>query len=68
MSKFGWFKGTGTAPSVEYEADYIKIDKEIVEVRLYGTAERPSGTLIAAIRLDKGQDVRQLPSAEENGS
>jgi hypothetical protein len=61
MAKFGLFSTTRVPPFSEYEGDYIKRDGEYVEVRKYGTADQPTGVLIAAIRLDKGQDVRTLP-------
>jgi hypothetical protein len=64
MPKYGWFKVQGTHPSVEYEADYMEMDKEYV--RLFKRAVVEPGSmnvtprLVAAIRLDKSQDVREI--------
>jgi hypothetical protein len=64
MPKYGWFKLQSLPPLVEYEADFMEMDKEYV--RLYKHAEYQPGSmnvtakLVAAIRLDKGQDVREI--------
>jgi hypothetical protein len=60
MPKFGLFKAPAPGCLVEYEGDYMQMNKEFVEIRIRGTAGMPTGSLVAAIRLDKGQDVRQL--------
>ena len=60
MPKYGWFKTNGIHANVEYEGDFMKMDKEYVQIFRSGTLENPRGELIAAIRLDKGQDVREL--------
>ncbi|HSY36814.1 MAG TPA: hypothetical protein VK814_13750 [Acidobacteriaceae bacterium] len=62
MPKFGWFKGQSQVASVEYEADYMEMEKDFV--KLYNYPATDSGIyiahLVAAIKLDKGQDVRML--------
>ena len=64
MPKFGWFKVQSVHPSVEYEADYMQMEKEYVKLYNYPVQEGESvnitSTLVAAIRLDKGQDVRLI--------
>jgi hypothetical protein len=62
MPKFGWFKVQGVHPSVEYEADYMQMEKEYVKLYNYAAQGESVGssTLVAAIRLDKGQDVRLI--------
>ncbi|MGO8719978.1 MAG: hypothetical protein ACLQMO_12280 [Acidobacteriaceae bacterium] len=60
MPKYGWFKTSGLNPNVEYEGDYIQMEKEFVKIYMHGTGDLPSPKLVAAIRLDKGQDVREM--------
>jgi len=61
MPKYGWFKAATKYPTVVYEGDYMEMDKEYVKIFKY-PPETPAftGRLIAAIRLDKGQDVREI--------
>ena len=67
MPKYGWFKTALKTPNVIYEGDYMRIDKEYVQIWRYGTAAASPGhnDLIAVIRLDKGQDVREIIDATE---
>jgi hypothetical protein len=62
MNKYGWFKTGGSIPSVAYDADYMQMEKEYVQLYRFGGADDPPGRnhLVAAIRLDKGQDVRMI--------
>jgi len=59
MPKYGWFKTHGLHPNVEYQGDYMQMEKEYVKIYLYGDSGATSH-LVAAIRLDKGQDVREI--------
>jgi hypothetical protein len=60
MPQFGLFKPPSLGAQAEYEGDYMQMDKEYVQIRMYGTADDASGELVAAIRLDKGQVVRKM--------
>jgi hypothetical protein len=59
MAKFGLFCGASPEPSQEYEGDYMKQNGEYVTVFV-----RSQGSLtdrqVAAIRLDKGQSVKEI--------
>ena len=59
MSKFALFNTGGSTPTVTYEGDFMKMEKEFVQI--YKWSGDMGGTrLVAAIRLDKGQDVREI--------
>jgi hypothetical protein len=61
MPKYGWFKGgSSPMPHVEYEGDYMKMEKEFVQIFRRNPNQGMSDDLIASIRLDKGQDVREI--------
>lgn len=60
MAKFGLFNATRLVPLTEYEGDYMTRDKEYVEIKQHGTGDFPTPILVAAIRLDKGHDVRKI--------
>jgi len=60
MAKFGLFKMTVSAPLTKYEGDFMQMEKEFVQIRRYGTVDDPAGELLAAIRLEKGFDVRKI--------
>jgi len=60
MPKYGWFKTSGAHPNVEYEGDYMQMEKEYVKIFKYSDDAGGTGRLFAAIRLDKGEDVREI--------
>jgi hypothetical protein len=60
VAKFALCKPPTLGQLAEYEGDYMKMDKEYVQIWMFGTTENISGKLVAAIRLDKGQDVRKV--------
>ena len=63
MAKYGWFKSGGAQPDVEYDGDYIEMDKGYVRVfKLVGIADDvpPRSSLVAAIHLGEGQEVRGI--------
>jgi tetrahydrodipicolinate N-succinyltransferase len=60
MEKYGWFKTSLPTPSIEYEGDYMKMEKEFVQIFKRNENPMLSDHLVAAIRLEKGQDVREI--------
>ena len=60
MPKFGWFKVGSLHPLAEYEADFMQMDREYVKLFDRAVDAESVATLKAAIRLDKGQDVRVI--------
>jgi hypothetical protein len=60
MANFGWFKTQRKSPSVVYKADFMEMDGEYVKLYNRNADLILPPVLVAAIRLDKGQDVRML--------
>jgi hypothetical protein len=60
MPKYGLFKAPAQGALAVYEGDFMMMDKDYVQIRMNGTFEDAGGELVAAIRLDKGQDVRLM--------
>jgi hypothetical protein len=60
MARFEfWEKGKYANPRETYTGDYLKREKEFVEVWTRATSEE-EGEMIAAIRLGEGDDVRKV--------
>ena len=61
MAKFVLLNQGDTTPLQTYEGDYMQHQGEYVTIRTY-SKEGGSllGEVVAAIRLDKGQSVKQL--------
>ena len=58
--KFGLFVSGATAPTQTWYGDFIRHgDKDRVEI-LRHVDGKPSGTLVAVISLDKGQNVSEI--------
>lgn len=51
-------------PSSQYDGDYMKMEKEFVQIFKHPNSDDPfvaaSGIMVAAIRLEKGHDVRKM--------
>ncbi len=63
MAKFGLLRMATDSPSALYEGDYMKMEKEFVQILKYPPAVSDpfaSHELVAAIRLEKGYDVRKI--------
>ena len=61
MPKFGLFKVGLKDPSNVYEGDSIKMDKEFVQILKHSVTQGfATSEVVAAIRLEKGFDVRKI--------
>ena len=60
MPKFGLFTGPKTTPDQTFEGDYMKQDGEYVKILKHSTNSAVVDPQVAAIRLEKGQSVKQL--------
>jgi hypothetical protein len=63
MAKFGLFKIYQQNPTAEYQGDTMQMEKEFVKIYVnnpVNEGELPTRELVAAIRLDKGFDVRKI--------
>ncbi len=61
MARFGLFAPmANTRPLQEYEGDLMIQDGEYVKILVTPKSENESGRQVAAIRLDKGQSVREI--------
>jgi hypothetical protein len=60
MAKFGLFKTGAVVPSNEYEGDYMKQTGEYVTIFRRSTNPSLLDDQVAAIRLDKGQSVKEM--------
>jgi hypothetical protein len=66
MAKFGHFKVGIVASFAEYEGDTMEMEKEFVKIYKLGSIDgtygptHPERKLVAAIRLDKGHDIRKI--------
>ena len=59
MAKYGLFYATGQAPLQQYDGDQMIQQREYVMI--YKTSEQNEPRrLVAAIRLDKNQSVREM--------
>jgi hypothetical protein len=67
MTKFGLYKLGDTEPHAVYEGDCMRMNADEVQIFTFGERGKASynsaGTLIASIRLEKGQGVRLVPQA-----
>ena len=67
MARFGLFNAGGSKPVGEYDGDNMAMDKEFVKIWKSGSVDlgtynpmNPNGRLVAAVRLDKGQYVKEI--------
>ena len=60
MAKFGVFRTGGSIPLEIFEGDFMRMEKQYVEIRLKGTINDPAGPLVTAIHLDKGNHVTKI--------
>lgn len=63
MARFGLFASVGARALQQYEGDYMQQEGEYVKIMKYGDEKNITGRQVAAIRLDKGQSVRELASS-----
>lgn len=61
MAKFGRFHSGRGEPIETYEGDFMTQDKEFVKIFKRPTNENETQRQVAAIHLDQGQSVRELP-------
>ena len=59
MAKYGLFYAAGQAPLQQYEGDQMVQQREYVMIYKISTENVPR-RLVAAIRLDKNQSVREM--------
>jgi hypothetical protein len=64
MTRYGLFQPTSKSPLHVYEGDYMVQDGEYVQIFKNPANEMSVGMQVAAIRLDKGQSVRELKQTE----
>jgi hypothetical protein len=60
MAKFGLYNQNQTRPYQTYEGDYMKQDGEYVGIFNRSGDPSVADTQVAAIRLDKGQSVKEI--------
>jgi hypothetical protein len=60
MAKFGLFNTDSGNPVQEYEGDYMKQNGEYVTIFNRNQNTSMADNQVAAIRLDKGQSVKQI--------
>jgi hypothetical protein len=60
MPKFGLFKTGALQPSNQYEGDYMKQQGEYVTIFRHSPDPARVDDQVAAIRLDKGQSVKEI--------
>jgi len=60
IAKFGLFKMGSLNPHSEYDGDYMQMEKEFVRILKHGAGDFPTSELVAAIRLERGYDVRKI--------
>jgi hypothetical protein len=66
MAKFGHFQAGAATPLAQFEGDSMEMEKQFVRIYKSGSTDlgtydptHPTGTLVAAICLDKGQYVKK---------
>lgn len=68
MAKFGLFNTFDTEPAQVYEGDYMRMDKPpFVIIYRFTSPDRGSSQAIANIHLDKGQSVKEIDEATQQG-
>jgi hypothetical protein len=60
MAKYGLFTGAKPVPDKTWEGDYMKHEKDHVTILKRAINSNMLDDIVAAIRLEKGQDVRKL--------
>ncbi len=60
MAKFGLFNTSARQPSNEYDGDYMKQNGEYVTIFRRSPDPARLDDQVAAIRLDKGQSVKEI--------